>query len=204
MTRVTFGIYRAGVRDTGVTLGTAAGAGPPVTPFPTAWAAVARYHRDGWTSAWQQLDDTYRRSPYWGSGGLPPARGWANAMRACFRTYHRLAGSDNRPAFVTGIDRGVNVGNDELRLHVDVILLDSRGYVPRILLWDLNDLTRARATLYAAPVWSALEEELGAGRVPEVEVWHLRTATQFLVSATDAEAALPDVARVVSRLTGNP
>lgn len=80
-------------------------------------------------------------------------------------------------------------------------MIDPRGYVPRIVLWDTASLTQDRAVLYAAPVWRVMEDELGDGRIPEVEVWHLRSGVQRVIDATTAAAALPHVARVVHRLS---
>jgi len=89
---------------------------------------------------------------------------------------------------------------DELGVYVDVLLLDDAGYVPRLVLWDTNEPTDQRVQLYAAPAWRVAEQELGTGRVPEVEVWHLRSARQFVVSAGSAEAALTTVGQIVHRL----
>jgi hypothetical protein len=46
------------------------------------------------------------------------------------------------------------------------------------------------------------EDELGDGRVPEVEVWHLRSSTKRIVSASDAQRVLPQAAVVIHRLAG--
>lgn len=199
MTRVTFGAYRAGVRDAGVTLGTLAGTFMPPTPFPTASAAVVRYHRESPEAAARELDRSYASSAYWGQRGTPQA-GWANAMRACFETYRQMARGDPRPAFATGVNRDLALPPDELAIYVDVVLLDSDGYVPRLVFWDTHELTPARARLYAAPPWRVLEDELGGGRVPRIELWHLRTATALEVGGREAASALADVARVVHRI----
>lgn len=199
MTRVTFGAYRAGVRDGRVTLGSLANSFMPPTPFPSASAAITRYHRESPEAAARELDRSFNSSSYWGQRGSPQA-GWANAMRACFETYRQMAQGDPRPAFATGLNRDLAVPPDELGIHIDVVLLDEDGYVPRLVLWDKNDLTVARARLYAAPAWRVLKDELGDDRVPGVEVWHLRTVSRVEVDATEAQGALADVARVVHRV----
>ena len=102
--------------------------------------------------------------------------------------------------FATGLTRDLAIPPDELGVYVDVVLLDPRGYVPRIALWDTNPLNRTSARLYAAPVWKVLEDELGSGRVVEVEVWHLRSTTTWTVAASAAEDALADVANIVHRI----
>ncbi|MBS1676383.1 MAG: hypothetical protein JST08_03255 [Actinobacteria bacterium] len=79
-------------------------------------------------------------------------------------------------------------------------MLDDAGYVPRLVLWDTNDPTDERTLLYAAPAWRVAEQELGTGRVPEVEIWHLRSAQQFVIPAGRAEAALSTVGQIVHRL----
>lgn len=69
------------------------------------------------------------------------------------------------------------------------------------MLWDTAELTNERAVLYAAPVWRVMADELGDGRIPELEVWHLRSGVQHVIDATTTAAAMPDVARVVHRLS---
>ncbi|HTZ87655.1 MAG TPA: hypothetical protein VMB05_13395, partial [Solirubrobacteraceae bacterium] len=129
-----------------------------------------------------------------------PQAGWANAMRACYQTYIRLASTDTRPAFATGLNRDLPLPPDELGVYIDVVLLDPAGYVPRLVLWDSNELTPELAVCYAAPAWAVLEAELGTGRVPAIEVWSLRAPTQRFITPTQAHAALPDVTRIVHRL----
>lgn len=43
------------------------------------------------------------------------------------------------------------------------------------MLWDLAPLAVELAVQYAVPVFVALEEQLGEGRVAGVQLWHLRT-----------------------------
>lgn len=203
MTRITNGLYRAGVRDRGVTLAAAAATFMPPTPYATATAAVTRYHREDATRAAQALDRSFRNSTYWGASGTPQA-GWANAIRDCFATYCKMAASDSRPAFAVPLTRDVDYPPDTIGVHIDVVLLDPDGYVPRLVLWDANDFTKTRAHLYAAPAWYAAEEELGAGRVPRVEVWHLRSGVERIVTSGEAQAAQTEAARVIHRVAGTP
>lgn len=201
MTRITFGLYRRGVREPTITLSGTAGAYIPPTPFQSASAAVKRYHREGGTAAATALHVSLSSSDYWGRGGTSQAQGWADAIRQCFGAYRQIADADTRPAFACGLSRTLDLPPNDLAVYIDVVLLDPRGYVPRIVLWDTADFTGARAVLYAAPVWRVMEDELGDGRVPEIEVWHLRTGVHRVVDAATARAALPDVARVVHRLS---
>lgn len=199
MTRVTFGMFRKGVREPGTTLASAGANFVPPTPMPTATATIVRHHREGPAIAGARMDRSYRESDYWGQRGTPQA-GWANAMRTCYATYVELTDGDTRPAFATGLSRDLLLPPDELGVHIDVVLLDSDGYVPRLVLWDNNDLTPALAVRYAAPAWKVMEDEMGDGRVAYVEVWSLRAPTQITVSPDEARAAMDDVARVVHRL----
>jgi len=124
----------------------------------------------------------------------------AAVIRRCHDTYAQLTQSDARPAFTTGFDRDIDLPPDVLAVYVDVILLDAAGYVPRLVLWDDNELKAQRAIAFAAPAWRAAENELGDGRVVRVEVWSLRQPAQRTVSAAEARGAMSQVARVVHRL----
>lgn len=87
-----------------------------------------------------------------------------------------------------------------LGVRTDVLLLDPAGYVPRLVLWDTNDLTPELAILYAAPLLLAAEDELGEGRVAHIEVFHVRSATQMIVPAGDARAAQLNMEATVARI----
>jgi hypothetical protein len=183
MTRITYGLYRAGVRDVAVTLAAAAARYMPPTPYAPATGAITRYHREGPDQAELALDRSFRRSSYWGQSGTPQA-GWADAIRHCFATYCRMARPDGRPAFAVPFTRDVDYPPDTIGVHIDVVLLDPNGYVPRLVLWDTNDFTMDRARLYAAPAWYAAEAELGTGVcrtwksgifVPVLGGWSLRS-----------------------------
>jgi hypothetical protein len=203
MTRVTFGMYRVGVREPVTTLASygAANSGTPiVTPISTARSAIARHHRESPATARAELHRSFRDSDYWGPKGRPSARGWAAAIRRCYDTYAQLTQSDSRPAFTTRMDRDINLPPDTLAVYIDVVLLDAGGYVPRLVLWDDNELTADRALAFGAPAWRAAEDELGDGRVAHVEVWSLRQPTQCIVTPAQANGAMPQVARVVHRL----
>lgn len=203
MTRITFGLYRAGVRDASVTLAGTAGQYMPPTPYAMATAAVTRYHREDAQRATAALERSIQRSQYWGAAGTPQG-GWAKAIQDCFATYCRMAAPDPRPAFAVPFDRDVDYPPDAIGVHVDVVLLDPQGYVPRLVLWDTNDFTPDRALLYAAPAWLATEEELGSGRVSRVEVWHLRSGAERVIAASDAAAAQVDASRVIHRVASPP
>lgn len=203
MTRVTYGMYRKGVREPNTTLSSAAAANagfPLATPIPSAQAAITRHHRDGPAAARAHLHQTFRDSDYWGPNGTPQARGWARVIRELYDVYDGLAQSDARRAFAYGVERDIDLSPHALAVRADIVLLDPRGYVPRVVLWDKNDLSQARATAYGAPVWRAMEDELGDGRVVEVEVWSLRGPDQFVIGPAQARDAMRQVAQVVHRL----
>lgn len=203
MTRVPFSMYRKGVREPATTMTSAAAANAGftlVTPMRTAQSAIVRHHRDSPAAARAQLHQSFRNSDYWGPNGTPQARGWARAIRELYDVYDVLTQGDPRTAFAYGVERDIALGVDALGVRADVVLLDPAGYVPRIVLWDKNDLTYARAIAYGAPVWRAMEDELGDGRVAAVEVWALRGPTQITVTPAQASAAMGQVSRTVHRL----
>jgi hypothetical protein len=203
MTRVTYGMYRKGVREPNTTLTSAAAANagfPIITPIRTAQAAIIRHHRDSPAAARSRLHQTFRDSDYWGPNGTPQAQGWARVIRELYDVYDGLAQADTRPAFAYGVERDIDLSPDALAVRADVVLFDPRGYVPRVVLWDKNDLLPGRALAYGAPVWRAMEDDLGDGRVTEVEVWSLRGPDQFVISPLQARGAMRQVAQVVHRL----
>ncbi len=203
MTRVNFSAYRKGVRDPSMTLRSAAAANAGsrfVTPIRIAQAAITRHHRDSPASARARLHQTFRRSDYWGPNGRPSAQGWARVIRELYDVYDGLTQGDARRGFAYGVEREIDLSPDSLVVRADVVLFDPAGYVPRIVLWDKDDLSASRAVAYGAPVWRAMEDEFGDGRVPYVEVWSLRGPSQFTVSPAQARAAMRQVAQVVHRL----
>jgi hypothetical protein len=201
MTHITFGLFRKGVREPGLTLsGMGPDTGAPVSPYNMASAAISRHHRESPQAAEQHLHRTMARSDYWGPSGHAPARGWAEAIRDCYARYRAMTANDQRAVFAYGLNRQLDLAPHDLSVHIDVVLLDPRGYVARVVLWDPTELTPDKAQLYAAPVWRVLEEELGAGRVAGVEVWHLRTGRQLFVDAAAAAQRLPAVTLLVGQI----
>ena len=166
----------------------------------TAQAAITRHHREGPAAARSRLHQSFRNSDYWGPNGTPQAQGWARVIRELYDIYVRLTEDDARPAFATAVERDIDLGPDTLAVRVDVVLLDPAGYVPRLVLWDKNDLTTGWAVQYAAPVWRAMEDELGEGRVAGVEVWSLRGPRLTTVTPAQARAAMRQVTQVMHRL----
>jgi hypothetical protein len=203
MTRVTFGMYRKGVREPATTLTSAAAANAGftlVTPMRIAQSAIVRHHRESPAAARARLHQSFRNSDYWGPNGTPQARGWARVIRELYDVYDGLTQGDPRTAFAYGVERDIALGVDALGVRADVVLFDPAGYMPRVVLWDKNDLSRGRALEYGAPVWRAMEDDLGQGRVAAVEVWALRGPTQLTVTAAQASAVMGQVARTVHRL----
>lgn len=199
MTRVTLAEVKGAARDP------AKRRAPPgqdagfPTPMPAANSAVRRLHREGAARATVVLNQSFDRSGHWGLSGPPQARGWANSIRDCFDAYVEMSGSDGRPVLSHAINRNVHVGVHEVGVRLDVVLLDDEGYVGRYLLWDVPIPSIEEATLLAGPIVVAMEDELGAGRVAGVEVWHLRTRAQFFVPYNDAQGTLDELERVVAR-----
>jgi hypothetical protein len=176
-----------------------AGQGFP-TPTSTQWATIKRHHQESPAAARDYMVNSFRASDYWGSGGKPQSRGWAEATLRSYDAYALLTRDDTRPVVATGVSRELQLPPNSLSVRIDVILLDPRGYVPRVILWDASELTEERTLLYAAPILIAAEEELGQGRVADVELVHTRTAALVVVPAADARTAVEDMTAVVSRI----
>ena len=117
-----------------------------------------------------------------------------------YDNYAQMTSGDTRAMVSTSLERDLDVPPNVIGVRIDALLLDPAGYVPRIVLWDKNELTAERATLYAAPVLLAVEEELGGGRVAETEVLHLRSRLQLIISNDDALSVAQGMETVVSRL----
>ena len=96
MTRVTLGEFKMAARNRRLRRD-AAGASPSFpTPIPMASRAVRCFHRRGAAEAVAELNGVIGRSGYWGPGGRPQARRWAETIIECFETYIEYASSDNR------------------------------------------------------------------------------------------------------------
>jgi hypothetical protein len=200
MTRISFGTYRTGVREP--TFRVLAGGGNQAwpTPTPIQRATLARHHRNGPDAARQYMATSFRNSDYWGPNGTPQNQGWADTTLRSYDNYALLTRDDRRRMIATGVQRDLHLPPNILGVWIDVLLLDPTGYVPRIVLWDTNELTMERALLYAAPALLAAEEELGEGRVAEIEIIHARSPVQLVVSAEEARSAVHDMEATVGRI----
>jgi hypothetical protein len=197
MTRLTLGLFKnaarnpsARARDTGD--------GFP-TPMSTANAAVRLHHQRGVAAAHIYLNGSFDRSGYWGPSGPPQARSWANNIRECFQTYQEMAGEDRRPTLGMPIKTDIQFGANSVGITVDVVLMDSEGYVGRYPLWDVPSLTRDDAELLACPIALGMGQELGRDRIVGVDLWHLRDAETIFVPAASAIARANDVAEILAR-----
>lgn len=149
------------------------------TPYGQLNSAIRRFHREGTDSARAYLAESFLRSPYWGPGGTAQARSWAKLTLELFDNYVDLAEGDERPSLGEGIGSDVIIGEYTIGVKIDVVMLDSLGYVGRYNSWDSDPLGESAARLIATPIGMALENELGLGRTLGVEVWHLRTKSRF-------------------------
>jgi hypothetical protein len=200
MTRISFGDYRSGVREP--TFRVTPGSAGPGFPTPTSiqWATITRHHQQSPQVARDYMVNSFQRSSYWGSGGTPQSQGWAESSLRSYDTYALITRDDTRPVVATSVKYELQLPPHSLSVRIDVILMDPRGYVPRILLWDRNELTEQRALLYAAPILLATEGELGQDRVAEVEIIHTRTAALLTVSVAAARAASQHMAATVTQI----
>jgi hypothetical protein len=194
--RITFGTFRAGIRDPAITVSLLTSTRSFPSPVALATAAIKRYHRDGLVVAEQQLNRSL--SGYW--SGTPQRKGWANSIRSAFENYIQMDINDSRTIFSTGFSRDIQLAGNQLATYVDVLLLDGRGYAGRVALWDASETTAENARIIAAACFQAMEEELGQGRVTEVNIWKLRTRVQHTVDRPTALSALPSAAAVVARM----
>jgi hypothetical protein len=202
VTHLTFSVFRKGAREPALTLSSFGPAQSFPTPYSMAAAAISRHHKESPAAALRHLERTVARSAYWGSGGPATARGWAKSIVACFRRYQSMDEADGRQAFAWSLNLGLVLPPDDLAVHVDAVLFDPGGYVGRLALWDTPPLTKALASVYAAPAFRSLEEELGAGRITGVQVWHLRSGAAEFIEAAAAAGAVPLAERIVHRVAG--
>lgn len=164
------------------------------------WGTITRHHLEGPEVARDYMVNSFRNSNYWGANGTPQSRGWAQSTLRSYDAYALMTGDDTRAVVATGVRRELPVPPNTLNMRIDVVLLDPHGYVPRVILWDRPELTEERALLYAAPILFVAEEELGQGRIAEVELVHTRSASRVIVSASDARAASQGMSGTVSRI----
>lgn len=204
MTRISFSDYRSGVREPNFRIVAGNGNQGWPTPTSTQWATIKRHHQESPAAARNYMVNSFRNSNYWGPNGTPQSRGWAESTLRSYDTYALMTRDDTRPVVATGVRRELPIPPNTLNMRVDVILLDPRGCVPRVILWDKPKLTEERALLYAAPILLLAEEELGQGRIAEVELIHTRTADRAVVSVSDARDALEDMAGTVRRIVSEP
>lgn len=190
---VSFGIFRRAVREP--TFRNEPGGSPPITPISTFRKAVRVYHREGVDRA---LASPTLTSPHWRLPGR--GRTLANNYRDCLQRYIALDALDARTFVDAGITETVVLGNDEVNVVLDVILLNRTGHVGRVLLWDTSILDRRLAQITAAPALLALQQLVGESRAQTIEIWHLRSGTQFEFTAHEALAELPEAVAAVQRV----
>ena len=196
MTHVSLGELKSAYRDRAARR-SSGGLNIP-TPIPSAMSAVRRYHIEGREEASAYLRRSFEQSPYWGPGGRTQARSWARSIVEAFGAYCDLAEADNRAALAGGVTSEIPLGSDSVRASCDVVLLDEQGYVGRYPLWDVPIPAQDEAATLAAPIAAAMGEGLGLDRVAAVEIWHLRSSTQFVIPRDDALRRLPLVRQIVA------
>jgi hypothetical protein len=193
--RFTFGQFRTGARDPTYRVPLGRGRGFPTTTT-ILRRAVRIYHDYGVEIATTALEQGL--SGYFSRPGPPGAQG-ARARRL-FATYKELDQTDGRQAFAFDVKTELVVGEDILAVNVDVALLDPNGYAGRVLLWDRLACDREEGRVIAAPCAECLEEELGAERVDNIEVWHLQSRRRHAFTTAEALQALGSVASILARV----
>jgi hypothetical protein len=194
--RFTFSQYRDVARRGGTGWRPPSPGGRP-SPVPSVRRrAIALYHRDGISAALGYLGGQR------GSPGLTnmlrsrsaQQRAIAENARTGFDHYISMDMADGRPWSNVDVRAEVTLGENAVAVEIDVVVEDASGYSGRLLLWDQARMTLDRAELYAAPCFLGMDERLGTG-IPsdEIEVWHLLSKEQLVISRRYALERLGDV-----------
>ena len=200
MTRITLGELKKAARNPAERRAPASSSSRPIpTPYPMASSAVRQYHRHGVEVAMRYLERVIGSSDYWGPGGRAGAQSWAGAVIDAFENYVVMADGDEREFVDTTVRADVGVGDHAVGITLDVVLLDPRGYIGRLPLWDKPLPDEAEAEVLAAPLVAGLQHHLGEDRIPGVEIWHLRSQTELFVESDNAIARMPQVRDIVGR-----
>ena len=195
---VSFGTFRAAVRDPEFRTDPNAARNLAFAPVSTFRKAVRVYHQEGSREA--ALGAVSLTSPYWTEN----ARGMtlASNYRASLDRYIELDSSDGRRYFDAGARPTVDIAGIDLNLYIDVLVYDLFGHYARICLWDRALPTEQQAAVMAAPVALGLQQIVGEDRAREVAFWHLRTGRILPVTVASAFAELPAAADAVARAAG--
>lgn len=179
--RFTYGQFRNGARDPTfrVTPGSRGGA----NPGSVLRKAVRVYH------ASRDADEGRRAleqglSGYFARPGTPTRQ--AADARTRFETYLKMEAADARPVFDTNMGEDIAFGDDVLAVDVDLALFDPSGYAGRVILWDKLPCDREQARAIAGPAARCLADELGADRIVDVQVWHIRSQLRHYFDYAEA------------------
>jgi hypothetical protein len=195
---VSFGTFRAAVRDPQFRTDPDAPGNRAFAPVSTFRKAVCEYHRQGSRQAARGAVSL--TSPYWTQN--PRGRTLARNYGASLDRYFELDAADGRRYFDVGIRPKVDVGGVELSLYIDALVYDLFGHAARLCLWDLALPTEEQAAVMAAPVTVALQQIVGEERAREVTFWHLRTGLVLPVQARTALRELPAARDAAARAAG--
>jgi hypothetical protein len=195
---VSFGTFRAAVRDPQFRTDPNGTASAPIAPVSTFRKAVCVYHQEGSTEA--ALNALSLPSPYWREN--PRGRTLATNYRASLDRYFELDRADGRRFFDVGVHPTLDIDGVALNLYIDVLVYDLFGHAARICLWDLSIPTEEQAAVMAAPVALGLRQIVGEDRAREIAFWHLRSGIVLPVSVADALTELPAAADAVARAAG--
>ncbi|MET9243883.1 hypothetical protein [Nonomuraea sp. NPDC003709] len=139
---------------------------------------------------------------YWQDKGKPMAL----TAHECLRSYIDLAEDDER-IWAPGNRQEVTIDGDVVAAGIDGLLVCDDGYWGRMVIPGPlpAPLTDAQRAILACPATLALINELEGGLFDErpvlgVEVWELRRGIAGKVDRAAAEAALPNVQRILDRL----
>lgn len=171
------------------------------TPHSILTKAVRVFHEEGVEAADRYVIGAFEK-PTWKS---PRTRTKARNAIASFENYKTMAMGDPRPVAIGDQRATVHVAGHQVSAGYNVVVLDDAGVAGRYCVWSIIERPFANheLALLTCPIVLALGEELGEERVLGVDFWFLRTNTRAHVSAEAAVGALPDLNRIVRRLTIN-
>lgn len=165
--------------------------------------AIRVFHAQGGAGDVARAQASLRASlsNYFARPGGPTTQ--ANHARRCLETYMRLSAQDPRVAFTPNGNFDVELGEWTVPGEVDVVLLDDRGFVGRILLFGpLAPLSDHQRQLLACAAVLGLAEAFESNDVVGIDVWELRREVVSFVDASDAAGQLGELRSLLGRISG--
>lgn len=170
-----------------------------VTTHGIATKAIRVFHTDGESAADAYLRNTFGQGK-WRTGAMgTKAKNTVNA----FATYKDMAGGDERPVVLGDSRASILIGTNDVAAACNVVLMGDPGMSGRVCLWGVlkREFSVSELELMSCPVVLALDEEFGADRVVDLEIWTLRSGDAARISAHNARSRQSELVELVDRLT---